>query len=338
MEIDSRNSWLLHREEVETTQDGSCNIYVLLDGNNGYCLGQESSKDLPATEKIIELFKGAHTINGRWPKQVLISKKDPYIEILKSICDGLNLVMLDLPPKDFKPLVKDFADSFEQFRRGKKQTEHKPLSDADQKELDAFIPDSYGPCSCGSGKKFKFCCKSGFKEIAFAMCAAQDGYLEQALLHMKEAELKIGNTAEIQCRYAICWSFYDREKSSKHIIEALKLNPNHPRTNYILGIEAVAKKSYEEAIAYYEKAIENYPKEDKVHLNETYNNQGTAYFQLKNYTKAKEVWEKALVLLPTDRMVRNNLVECIYDNPSVPEEIKEITPFMKKFMERELKG
>jgi tetratricopeptide (TPR) repeat protein len=307
----------------------------LLDGNNSYCFGQEVCKDLPATNKVMDLLKNARSKSGNWPSQIYISKKDPYVEILKAICSGLNLLMTDLPPKEFKPLVKEFSDSFKQFKQGERQIKNEHLSPADQEELEAFTPDTYGPCTCGSGKKFKFCCKDGFKEIVLAMCAAQDGYLEQALRHMKEAEIKIGTTAEILCRYAICWSFSNRENSTKYLNEALKLNPNHPRTNYILGIESVQDGNFEAAITFYKRAIEHYPKEDKVHLNETYNNLGTVFYKTKNYIEAKAAWENALVLLPKDVMVRNNLIECIYDNPDVPKEIRVISPFILKFIERE---
>jgi tetratricopeptide (TPR) repeat protein len=152
---------------------------------------------------------------------------------------------------------------------------------------------------------------------------------------MKEAELKLGITAEVQCRYAICWSYFDREKTNKYLTEALLLNPNHPRSNYILGIEASEKNNFEEAVLYYQKAIDNYPAEDIVHLNETYNNQGTAFYNLKNYNKSKEAWEKALLLLPTDRTVKKNLIECIYSNPDVPKKIREISPFVKNYLKRE---
>ncbi len=124
------------------------------------------------------------------------------------------------------------------------------------------------------------------------------------------------------------------KKSQEFLDEAIKLNPKHPRTNYILGIEAVDAEEYDKAIVFYQTAIDNYPLEDKFHLNETYNNQGTAYFELKKYKEAKEVWEKALVLLPLDQMVKDNLFEFIYENPDVPKGLREISPFMKKYLMR----
>ena len=167
-----------------------------------------------------------------------------------------------------------------------------------------------------------------------AMCAVEDGDLELALQHMMHAENLVGRTAEVVCRYAICWSYFDMSKFHTLVREALELNAKHPRTNYILGIEAVSGNQFEKAIGFYQTALENYPKGDRFHLNETYNNLGRVYFGLGNYAEAKNVWEKGLVLLPTDQMTKRNLSEFIYNNPSVPKALREISPFIEKFLAR----
>ncbi|MGE0632233.1 MAG: hypothetical protein AB7O96_07485 [Pseudobdellovibrionaceae bacterium] len=52
----SNDAWILHREEIETIQDGNCNIYVLLDAYSGFCFDQEICVDLPESSKIISLL------------------------------------------------------------------------------------------------------------------------------------------------------------------------------------------------------------------------------------------------------------------------------------------
>lgn len=328
------DAWILHREEIETTQDGSCNIYVLLDAYSNFCFGQEISIDLPPSSKTTELLKKAYARAGSWPKSVIISKKDPLAEMLGAICQGMNIPFESRSENDLAPHVRTFRVSFKQFKSKAPSRDEPPASTEEQAELEAFIPESYGPCPCASGKKFKFCCQKAFKDITFAMCAAQEGNLEEALAYIKRAEAKIGRTAEIACRIGIVWSFFDPRKSQIYLNEALALNPNHPRTNYILGIEAVANDQFQDAVGYYKTAIEHYPPEDKYHLNETYNNLGTAFYELKKYKEAKEAWEKALVLLPTDRMVKTNLYEFIYENPAVPGAVREISPFIGKFLKQ----
>ncbi|MDY0040538.1 MAG: tetratricopeptide repeat protein, partial [Desulforhabdus sp.] len=84
----------------------------------------------------------------------------------------------------------------------------------------------------------------------------------------------------------------------------------------------------------YQKAIDNYPAEDKFHINETLNNLGTAYFEMRNFQEAKIAWEKGLTVLPSDHMVMNNLIEFIYNNPEVPKDIRTASPFIQKFLQR----
>ena len=46
-----------------------------------------------------------------------------------------------------------------------------------------------------------------------------------------------------------------------------------------MGIEHMQQRRIGSAIKEYKKAIENYPQTDRYHLNETWNNLGTAYFE-----------------------------------------------------------
>lgn len=323
------DAWVLHREEVYTIQDGYCNVYLLLDAHSTFCFGQVLSVDLPPTVDMIHLLKKARRKTDGWPRQILIVKDDPYIMTLSVITEDFNIKTTVLPYKDLKKFVHALSESFNKFKSG---TLRHPEPKPEQESLRELIPKTYSFCPCASGKKFKFCCQKIFHEITFAMCAAEKGDLEEALRFMKKAELIAGVTAEILCRYAIFWSFYDQKKMLKYLKQAIQKDPNHPRANYILGIEAVSNKNYTAAIQYYQNAILHYPKEDKFHLNETYNNLGTAFYRLDQYQEAKAVWEKALILLPSDQMVRNNLFECIYENPMVPEYIREISPFVKKYL------
>jgi len=331
LNIDKPNdAWILHREEIDTIQDGNCNVYVLLDAVSEFCFGQETAIDLPEPSLISNILQEAYKQVGHGPKQVLIAKNDPLVETLRRICYELNIAFNSLPKKDLKKYVHPFSETFQEAIGGVSAGE---LSQVEQEEIEAFIPESYGPCPCASGKKFKFCCQKAFKDITFAMCAAEEeGNLKDALMFMGEAEKKVGRTAEILCRYAICWSFFDRKKSLEYLAEAIAINPNHPRTNYILGIEAKQDQNYDEAIAFYKRAIDNYPKDDKFHLNETYNNLGSTYYNYGQFADAKDAWERALVLLPSDHMVRDNLIECIYENPDVPIELRKVSPFIERHL------
>lgn len=325
------DAWIFHRDEIHTTKDGVCNVYVLLDAFSGYCFKIEVFQDLPPTSSIIHFLEHAKSKAGCLPKKILISKKNPCVNELRSICNAYSIIMTECPPKELFPLLKPFIESFEAFKMGEDPEEYKPPSEIERHELEVFIPDAYDLCPCASGRKFKYCCQNIFTIISLAMCAAEiDDNLIKALEYMKEAEAIAGKTAEILCRYAVCWSFFDHKKYRKYLKEAYKVNPNHPRTNYILGIDAKEQGKYNQAIKHYQKAIEFYPQGDKFHLNEAYNNLGSVYFDIGKYEEAKHCWEKGLLLLPTDAMTRNNLVTLIYDNERLPSEIREISPFMLK--------
>jgi len=326
----SNEAWVLHREDLYTTQDGHCNIYLLLDAYSKVCLGHILTVDLPEISDVSNLLNNAKTETGGWPRQVFIAKNDPYVTALKSITKGLNVKTTDVPYKDLKKMIRPFSESFDyEFKGGKHLP---PLSTSEREEMEASIPQTYNPCPCASGKKFKYCCQKSFYDITEAMCQAEAGNLGVALHFMKEAELKVGLTAEVLCRYGICWSYFDHKESIEYLEKAIQKNPNHPRTNYILGIEAVENKNYLMAIQYYQNAIKHYPKEDKFHLNETLNNLGSVYYRLMQYQEAKATWEKALVLLPNDEIIKRNLIECIYENPIIPEQIREISPFIKRYL------
>ena len=50
--------------------------------------------------------------------------------------------------------------------------------------------DSYSPCPCGSGKKFKWCCQPIHEDVARAMRLEQEGQHESALRAMDEVVAK----------------------------------------------------------------------------------------------------------------------------------------------------
>lgn len=333
LDIDSPNAaWIFHREEIELSRDGSCNVYFLIDGFSGFVFNQYAVRECLSKSKTLSILKTAYKKAGCWPKRVLISGKDPYVEPLSAYAKEVDLDLECVTPRELKPHIKELHDLFLSFKRG---DESRPSYTAlERAEIEAFIPGTYDPCPCASGKKYKFCCKPIFVETSEAMCAAEEGDLDQALEFMRNAEQKVGQTAEVLCRYAICWSFYDAEEADKYLNEALKVNENHPRANYVLALDAVGKGDDATAIHFYQKAIEHYPKTDRYHLNEAYNNLGSAFYRRGEFEAAKGAWEKGLVLLPIDKTIFDNLLECIYTNPELPKDLRTVSPYIEKYLGR----
>jgi Flp pilus assembly protein TadD len=191
-----------------------------------------------------------------------------------------------------------------------------PEEDIDS--LKQFLPDSYAQCSCASGKKYKFCCKKIVLEITMAMAAAEEGNKKEALQWIEKAKALVGETAEVLCREAIVYSFFDAKKGQSLIEKCLRLNPNHPRTHYIHAIDLKQHGDFSAAKIAYETAIAHYPESDHFHLNEAYNNLGGVFLAMNDLVGAKSAWEKALLYMPSDEMTQKNLREFIYmDNKKV---------------------
>jgi tetratricopeptide (TPR) repeat protein len=107
----------------------------------------------------------------------------------------------------------------------------------------------------------------------------------------------------------------DRQKSDAILDKCLLVNSKHPRAHYVRAIALKGDGDIIGAIKYYETAIANYPPSDHFHLNEVYNNLGSAFYGIGDIDKAKASWEIALLHLPSDNMVRKNLEEFIYKRP-----------------------
>ena len=102
----------------------------------------------------------------------------------------------------------------------------------------------------------------------------------------------------------------------------------------MMGLTLVQQGKLDAAINEYQMAIENYPKKDRFHLNETWNNLGTAYHAGRNFAKAKEAWETAVMLLPSDQLAVRNLVEFIYENEQLPESVRVPSPVVMQTLQR----
>ena len=332
-------AWVAFRVDC-LIQKQAVDIYVLMDASSGYAFGHVIVEgELPGSREIGELMKSAFAAQRNRPKRILFPKKDPAREIFQKHAKK-NGVSLELVPLSYLelligPFKKSFGEHFPSPAAFAGAVDKDMPQTAERKAAQASIPDSYDPCSCGSGKKYKFCCKPIFREMIEAMSAAEEGRSDEALKWMEAAKSKVGETAEILCRYAVVYFFFDKEKSQEYLDRCLKEAPHHPRANYIKGINLKARGNLKGAVEAYKTALEHYPPSDRYHLNETLNNLGSAYYDMEDYAEAKSVWEKALVYLPEDQMVRENLYHFIYNNPSVPEEIRKISPFIERYWNKE---
>jgi len=186
------DAWILHREEITTLKEGNCNVYVVLDAHTGFCFGMETSVDLPSATKITGILKDAFNKSAAWPKKMLISKKDPYVETLTGICDELKVDWLDVPAKYLEVFVKPFKDSFRGFKVGGR--EQSPASEIERKEMEAFTPETLGPAHVLLEKSISFAVKkhlslSSLLCVTLKMVAGNQHFVTCKRLKLRLAEL-----------------------------------------------------------------------------------------------------------------------------------------------------
>jgi tetratricopeptide (TPR) repeat protein len=329
--------WIVFRTDSQIRVQ-PIDIYVMLQIPSLYAYGFFVVQgEVPEKEEVATLLQAGFKKDRAWAKRLTLPKGDPAETLFRNIAESKGVEVDTQPSALIEPYAKPFKEDFEKIAFSPtgmlKSNFTEEASQEDRESAEASIPDSYDPCPCASGKKYKFCCKKIFREVIMAMCAAEEGRLEEALQWIKKAQDIVGESAEVLCRIGIVYRNFDKNKSEEYLEKCERLFPNHPRLNYIRGIEQKDSGNYEGAIAAYQKAIANYPASDKYHLNEAWNNLGTAYYEFGNYEQAKASWEKALLYLPSDSVVRKNLNEYIYLNPEIPETLREPSPFVAHFMD-----
>jgi TolA-binding protein len=328
-------AWVLFKLDSLVFVGGQpIDIYVLMDAASEYIFGQLLVlEDVPDEMETQELFKKAFKIKKKWPQKLLLVKGDPAETLFVEQAEKRKIKVEIVPLSYLEPLIEPAKQSFEKFSKGHRaDATSAPPAAKDREQARQLIPDSYDPCPCASGKKFKFCCKPIFPNIVEAMCAAEEGNFNEAMRSLDKAIEKAGETAEVLCRMAIVHSLKSEEKFIEYLEKTLEKSPNHPRAHYLYGLHHKEKNNLQAAAASYEAAIKNYPPTDKFHLNETWNNLGSVFYDLHEFDKAKGAWEKALMYLPSDPMAKKNLMEFIYSNPNIPEDLREPSPFVKTYL------
>jgi len=335
-----KDTWLLFRLDTQIA-DKSADVYMLMELPSGELLNSEATLDEGLPPKQLQAFlQKALNRKKYWPKKIITVKGDPIESFFEKLSLPVKLQIEPYPASAIEDLTAPVKQHFGEHFFSPSSVFHAHAKDDihpdDMEAAKQSIPDAYSPCSCGSGQKYKFCCKPIFREIMGAMSEAENGRKKEALKYIQEAKKRVGETAEVLSREAIVYSFFDKAVSDRLLTICLERFPNHPRANYIMGINLREQERFPEAIVYYQKAIENYPKTDRYHLNEAYNNIGSVYYDLQDYKKAKESWEQALFLLPSDRMVKQNLIEFIYTNQEVPNKLRTMSPMVEKLFERSM--
>ena len=195
-------------------------LYVLVDAASAYIFGHLLVLDeAPSSDETQALFEKAYAAKGEWPSKLIAPKLDPGLEVFQEKADAGGFPMEVVPVPQLEEFVRAIQTSFDAFRS--QGGGPPPESAAEEQAALAMVPDSYDPCPCASGKKFKFCCKPVFGHIVEAMVAGEEGRPSEAIRWLDKARSKVGETAELLCRYAIVYSYDSDAKFHEYLERAL---------------------------------------------------------------------------------------------------------------------
>lgn len=315
-DFNNNSAWLIFRID-SAIADGPIDFYMVMDLPSGDIVTFETTETELTQSQANKLFKEARIKSVNLPNRIIIANGDPAEPLIRKAADKLGLAFEAIASVYLEDLTAPIKQSFGEHFYSPSSIGHsharEDTDDFDRECLKKMIPDSYDPCPCASGKKYKFCCKKIFAEIMEAMVAAEEGDYTTALKWIDKAKSIIGETAEVICRESIVYSYFDGKKSNELLAQCLSINPNHPRAHYLIGIMLKENGDIEGEIIAYQTAISHYPPTDVFHLNEVYNNLGSAFYAGGNIEEAKSAWEKALLYLPSDKTTRRNLAEFIHN-------------------------
>jgi tetratricopeptide (TPR) repeat protein len=128
---------------------------------------------------------------------------------------------------------------------------------------EAIMPsDLYGPCPCGSGKKFKWCCYPIHVQIGKAFEQEEAGQHEAAVRTMDEVIARNRDNPEAHGRKAQLLFQMDRTEEAEAVLQtALELNPNYAFGHYLRGQARAGEGEIAGALLLFRKAADLYDQE-----------------------------------------------------------------------------
>jgi tetratricopeptide (TPR) repeat protein len=161
--------------------------------------------------------------------------------------------------------------------------------------------DPYGPCPCGSGKKFKWCCQPIHVDIDKAYRQDEEGQHEAALRLMEQVVSQHPDNPEAWGRQAQLLYQNDQvEAAEKALDKALELNPKYPFGHFLRGIFRQYEGEIPGALVEFRKAAELYDPEARDILAQVYGAIGESEMRLNRPVAARAALAIARRYRPTD--------------------------------------
>src|SRR5262245_25532965 len=180
--------------------------------------------------------------------------------------------------------------------------------------------DPYGPCPCGSGKKFKWCCQPIHVEIDKALRQDEEGQHEAALRLIESVVTQHPDNPEAWGRKAQLLYQNDQvEPAEKALDKALELNPNYPFGHFLRGTFRQYEGEIPGAIVEFRKAADLYDRDARDILAQVYFAIGEGEMRLNRPVAARAALSIALRYRPTDENLQKLFQGLFGKDSGVPE-------------------
>src|SRR5579883_3040083 len=179
--------------------------------------------------------------------------------------------------------------------------------------------DAYGPCPCGSGKKFKWCCQPIAAQIERAFEQESQGQHEAALRILDEVIAQNPANPEPLGRKAqILYENHRLEEAEATLQKALDISPKYPFGYLLRGLFRQNEGEIPGALMLYRKAAEYYDPEARDILGQVYAHIGESELKMNRPVAARAALQIAGRLLPGDESLRQSFDAIFGDQSALP--------------------
>jgi tetratricopeptide (TPR) repeat protein len=179
--------------------------------------------------------------------------------------------------------------------------------------------DQYGPCPCGSGKKFKWCCQPIHVQVNKAFQQDADGQHEAALRTMDELTKEHADNPEAWGRKAQLLYENNRvDDAEKALDHAFELNPNYPFGFYLRGRFRHAEGELPGALLLFRKAVDRYDPEARDVLGHLHALIADCELKLNHAVAARVALQRATRLDPANESYLQGMDQLFGDDSRLP--------------------
>jgi tetratricopeptide (TPR) repeat protein len=194
--------------------------------------------------------------------------------------------------------------------------------------------DSYSPCPCGSGKKFKWCCQPIYDRINHAWEQEANGQHDAALAALQQVTRDHPGNPEVWGQYARMLRLHQRLEEAEQALEkAFAINPNYP---YGLLLRALFRSEEGEAtgaLILARRAVDAYDPEAHPFLADAYFLISQCEHQLQHPLATRAALKLAAHHAPEVEEFRTALDDLFGPQARVPECVRKDYTFLPSSVE-----